>query len=109
MKSKPVFALESVGADLKEAVAHYSSWRSDGEEHILGKYEETVSWIEWNPELFPRVFGPIQRAILKHSYYIVYFLQEEDRTVVLAVLDGRMDPKSIRSLVSQRGRTKRKS
>jgi plasmid stabilization system protein ParE len=107
VNSKPVFALESVREDLKGAITHYLTWRSDGKEHILGKYKETVSWIEWNPELFPRVFGPVQRAILKQSYYIVYFLQEVDRTVILAVLDGRMGPKSIRNLVSQRGRTRR--
>jgi hypothetical protein len=70
-------------------------------------YTETTSWIAWNPELFPVVFGRIQRAILKHSYYIVYFIQEKERTIVLAVLDGRMKPSSIRKLVFTRSRTRR--
>ena len=72
MKSKPVFALPHVEADLESAIEHYCSWRSDGRNHILQKYEETISWIEWNPDGFPKKHGNVQRAILKHSYYIVY-------------------------------------
>jgi len=83
-------------------MVHYSSWRSDGEAHVLQKYDETISWIEWNPDSFPKKYGPVRRAILKHSYYIVYFLVEADRSLVLAVLDGRRDPVEIRSLVAGR-------
>ena len=108
MKSLPVVALPEVEADLRAAIAHYSSWRSDGESHVLTKYNETVSWIEWNPEAFPKKYGPVRRAILKHSYYIVYFMLEAQRSVVLAVLDGRREPSEIRILVSRRkSRTRR--
>lgn len=88
---------------------HYSSWRSEGEAYVLQKYDETISWIEWNPDSFPKKYGPVRRAILKDSYYIVYFLVETDRSVVLAVLDGRRDPVEIRSLVEGRkSRTSRR-
>ncbi|HUG10293.1 MAG TPA: hypothetical protein VMM36_04730 [Opitutaceae bacterium] len=102
MKSRPVVALPEVEGDLRAAISHYSSWRSDGEAHVLQMYDETISWIEWNPEAFPRKHGLIRRAILKRSYYIAYFLPEADRSVVLAVLDGRREPSEIRSLL--RGR-----
>ena len=102
MNSKPVDALAVVVEDLKTAAAHYQSWRSDGAEHIVGKYDETIGWIAWNPDLFPRKFGKIQKAILKQSYYIVYFIQESKRTVILAVLDGRRHPTEIRAIVSTR-------
>ena len=62
MKSKPVDALTVVTEDLKNAVAHYQSWRSDGAEHILTKYDETINWIAWNPDLFPRKFGSIRKV-----------------------------------------------
>ena len=108
MRSLPVVALPEVEGDLRAAIVHYSSWRPDGEEHILRMYDETVRWIEWNPEAFPKKYGPVRRAILKHSYYIVYFLIEAERSLVLAVLDGRRDPKEIRSLFGGRkGRTSR--
>ena len=102
MRSKPVEALDCVADDLAAAVKHYQSWRDDGEEHILLKYDETVSWIAWNPDIFPKKFGNIQRAILKQSYYVVYFLQERSRTLVVAVLDGRRRPSAIKRQLTAR-------
>jgi len=104
VNSKPVEALLAVTGDLKAAVAHYESWRLGGREYILQKYNETVSWIAWNPDAFPRKIGAIQRAVLKQSYYMVYFIQEPERTLVLAVLDGRRNPVEIRGLLGARRR-----
>lgn len=101
MKSKPVLALASVADDLRAAITHYASWRSDAENHVLTKYLE-VSCIAWNPDLFPKMMGPIQRAILKQSYYIVYYIQERGRIIVLAVLDGRRSVLDIRDVVQKR-------
>lgn len=105
MRSLPVFALPEVEIDLRAAMAHYSSWRSDGAEHIRKKYDETVDWIAWNPDGFPKKYGPVRRAILKRSYYIVYFVAEADRSIVIAVLDGRRSPREIRSVVEGRHQT----
>jgi plasmid stabilization system protein ParE len=102
-----VFALPEIEGDLRIAMAHYASWRSDGAVHIRQKYEETVSWIAWNPEAFPKKYGSVRRAILKQSYYIVYFIVEQERSVVVAVLDGRRDPQEIRSVLQRRSRTRR--
>ncbi len=104
MNSKPVEALPEVEADLESAIAHYLTWRSDGRVHVLDKYDETVGWIEWNPDLFPLKIGRVQRAIIKQTYFAVYFLQEESRTLVLAVLDGREQPERRQKLL--RGRRK---
>lgn len=105
MRSLPVFALPEVESDLRAAMAHYSSWRSDGAEHIREKYHETVSWVSWNPEAFPKKYGLVRRAILKRAYYIVYFVVERDRSLVLAVLDGRRSPMEIRRVIAGRSRT----
>ena len=92
MTSKPVVALAGVESDLKGAIEHYAGWREDGKAHILALYDETIQSIEWNPDLFPKKFGRVQRAIVKRPYYIVYFIQESERTIILAVLDGRRNP-----------------
>ena len=102
MRSKPVSALPEVEEDLKSAIAHYQSWRSDGKEHLLQKYDETINWIAWNPDLFPKKFGNIQLAILKHSYYLIYFVQEVERSLILAVLDARRNPTTIRRVITAR-------
>ena len=102
MNSKPVETLPEVANDLWQGEAHYSAWRSDGGEYFHQIFLETVGWIAWNPDAFPRKYGQVQRAILKHSFYIVYFIQEADRSLVLAVLDGRRAPEEIRGIVEQR-------
>ncbi len=107
MRSKPIYVLPEVFDDLRAAADHYESWRSDGREHLFRSYEETVGWIEWNPDLFPRHVGVIQRAILKQSYYIVYFTQETERTLIIAVLDGRRDPSEIRATIRARSPRRR--
>ena len=108
MRSFPVFALPEVEDDLCDAMAHYSSWHSDGEDHVRQMYDETVGWIAWNPEGFPKKHGMVRRAILKRSYYVVYFLIEADRSLVIAVLDGRREPIEIRMILEGRkGRTLR--
>ncbi len=109
MNSKPVFALPEVESDLDAAAEHYDSWRADGRDHILCKYDETVSWIEWNPDLFPKKYGAVQRAIIKQTYYIIYFIQEAHQTLVVAVLDGRRNPSQTRRLLKARGSRGRKS
>jgi plasmid stabilization system protein ParE len=59
------------------------------------------------PETFPKKYGAVRRAILKRAYYIVYFVVERERSLVLAVLDGRRRPDEIRSVVEERSRTRR--
>ena len=105
MSSKRVDALEIVQSDLAYARSFYDSWKPGGGVEFLRKYFEAVEWIEWNPDLFPRKLGVIQQVILKRSYFVVYFLQEPGRCIVIAVLDGRRDPRAIRKLLAARKRS----
>lgn len=102
MNAKPVVALFEVEADLEFAKACYASWQTDGAARLLEKYDETVGAIELTPDACPRKQGAIQRAILRRSFYLVYFIPETDRSVILAVLDGRRSPSEIRQIVSTR-------
>jgi len=105
VSAKRVEALEVVQADLEYARSFYESWKPGGGDEILQKYFDALEWIEWNPDLFPRKFGVIQRVLLKRSYFVVYFFQEPDRSVVVAVLDARRNPRIIRKMVHRRRRT----
>ena len=73
MKSQPVEFLEFVEPDLRYARAFYDSWRSAGGDWFQDKFRETVSWIEWNPKLFPRKYRLFRRAIIRRSYFGVFF------------------------------------
>ncbi|MDR1190159.1 MAG: hypothetical protein LBK60_00655 [Verrucomicrobiales bacterium] len=102
MNGKPIHKILPVADDLDLAILHYLTWRDDGEEHFLKKYNETLDQIEYNPAAFPVKFDDVQGAILERSYYIVYYVQEPKRSVVLAVLDGRRNPCSINRIVRAR-------
>ena len=105
MSAKRVEVLEAVQAELEYARSFYESWKPGGGDEILRKYFDALEWIEWNPDLFPRKFGVIQRVLLKRSYFVVYFLQEQERSVIVAVLDGRRGPRAIRKLIHHRRKT----
>ena len=109
MNARPVVALFEVEADLEFAMAYYASWQTDGAARLLEKYDATVGAIELTPDAYPRKYGAIHRAILRRSFYLVYFIQETDRSVVLAVLDGRRSPREIRRLVGFRRLLTRRS
>ena len=74
----------------------YESSKPAGGAGFLHTFSKAVEWIEWNPNLFPRKFGTIQRVFLERSYFAVNFFQEPERSIVIAVLDA------IRSLIAGR-------
>jgi len=108
MRIKPVVALPEVEHDLRQAMAHYASWHPAGAAGFLDQYDATIGWMEWNAASFPKKHGPVQRAIIKRTYYLVYFLQEAERSLVLAVLDGRRAPGEIRGLLKTRNPSSRR-
>lgn len=107
MKSVPIAALPEVEHDLRAAAVHYESWRTDGRVHLLAKYEETVAAISRSPDAFPLKYGQVRRTLLERSYYLVYFILEDQHALILAVLDGRREPAEIRRLLERRRRAKR--
>jgi plasmid stabilization system protein ParE len=94
--------LDLVEADLRHARNFYESWKFDGAEDFYGKFQETISWIGWNPELFPRKYKRFRRAIIRHTYFAIFYAIEIDAVVVVAVLDMRRDPRVIKSMLRTR-------
>ncbi len=102
MKSQPVEFLEFVEDDLRYVHAYYDSWQTDGGWLFRERFRETISWVEWNPELFPKKYRRFRRAIIRRMYFGIYFAIERDVTTVVAVLDLRQDPMEIRRALRER-------
>ncbi len=102
MKSQPVEFLEPVADDLAYALAFYDSWLTAGSTIFLGRFRETVSRIERNPEQFPKKHRFFRRAIIPRTYFGIYFAIEPEITTVVAVLDMRQNPRILRSLLKLR-------
>ena len=99
MRSQPVEFLEFVEADLRYARAYYDSWKAKGADWFQQRFPEAISWIEWNPELFPKKYRRFRRAIIRRTYFGIFFAIEPSVTTVVAILDLRRDPKAIRRLL----------
>jgi hypothetical protein len=99
VRSQPVEFLSSVEDDLLYAYAFYDSWRSDGQIWFRDRLRETISWIEWNPEMFPKKHRFFRRAVIRRSYFGVFFVIEPQVTTVVAIRDMRDDPQTIHSLL----------
>lgn len=102
MRTQPVEFLESVQIDLREALAFYETWQSDGSPKFQDKFRDTIAWIEWNPELFPRKYRIFRRAIIRRTYFGIFYAIEPGVTVVVAVLDLRREPALIRRVLNVR-------
>ena len=102
MRSQPVEVLEDVEADLRAAQAYYDSWRTDGSAFFLRQFRDTVAWIAWNPELFPRRYRFFRRAIVRQTYFGIFFAIEPSVTTIVAVVDLRQRPGALRRLVKTR-------
>ncbi len=102
MRSQPVEFLEFVEGDLRYAYDYYDSWQVGGSTKFHERFRETVSWIAWNPEMFPRKHRFFRRAIVRRSYFGAFFAIEPGVTTVVAVLDMRQNPREIRSILESR-------
>ena len=102
MNSQRVEFLEGVEMDLRQVHAFYDSWQTDGVQKFQSKFRDAVAWIEWNPELFPRKYRHFRRAIIRKTYFGIYYVIEPAVTVVVAVLDLRRHPKTIRRMLATR-------
>jgi len=102
VKSQPVEFLEVVEHDLICAQDFYDSWLTGGADKFLARFRETVAWIAWNSGQFPRKYRRFHRAIIRRTYFGIYFAVEAEITTVVAVLDMRQDPRVIRALLKLR-------
>ena len=102
MRSQPVVLLTDVEADIRIALDFYNSWLTQGGPRFYERFKETVSWIEWNAEMFPKKYRYFRRAIIRKSYFGVYYVVGEEATTLVAVLDLRQNPRAIRALLLTR-------
>jgi plasmid stabilization system protein ParE len=104
MRSLPVEFLELVEEDLRYASDFYNSWQFEGARNFRERFRETIFWIGWNPEMFPRRYKYFRRAIIRRSYFAVFYVIEPNVATVVAVLDMRRDPRKIYSILRLRGK-----
>jgi toxin ParE1/3/4 len=93
MRSPPLLLRKEAAADLVEAVEWYDARRGGLGGDFLTAVRAVLTTIEDSPERFLIVRGDVRRAPLRRFPYAVFYVAEPDRTVVIACMHFRRDPR----------------
>lgn len=85
--------------DLAEAHDWYESKVTGLGSDFLLRIEAALSSILRTPEIYPLVHKNVRRALIRRFPYGVFYLVEEAKIVVIAVMHARRDPETSRSRV----------
>jgi plasmid stabilization system protein ParE len=87
-----LFVRDAAAADVEEAAAWYEDRRRGLGGEFLRAVRAALAGVAREPLRFPVARGEVRRARIRRFPYVVFFVPEAERTVVLAVLHGRRDP-----------------
>jgi plasmid stabilization system protein ParE len=80
-----------------DAIAWYEREREGLGEEFRATIEKYFQRIADNPELFPRVRGDVRRAVVLRPFsYVIHFLIEKDRIVIMSVFHTSRDPEQLK-------------
>ncbi|MCH7859626.1 MAG: type II toxin-antitoxin system RelE/ParE family toxin [Candidatus Marinimicrobia bacterium] len=79
-------------ADIAETYRWYEDQKVELGKDFLLALDTTFQLIRQTPKLFPKLYKNIRRVLIRRFPYGIFYLEEKDRVVVLAVLHARRDP-----------------
>jgi plasmid stabilization system protein ParE len=89
---KPLILIDEAEIDVSEAYYLYLPRREGLADRFLVAVRETLLRVQENPRGFPREYQSVQRARILGFPHTVYFRDDPERIVVLAVFHGRRHP-----------------
>jgi plasmid stabilization system protein ParE len=91
---KPLIIRPEAEFDLAEAYGWYETHVPGLGSQFLLSIDAALSSIQRTPELYPVIHKNVRRSLIRRFPYSVFYVAEQDRIVVLAVLHARRDPQS---------------
>jgi plasmid stabilization system protein ParE len=80
-------------ADIREAREWYEESRSELGREFLAAVREVLEAVEKSPLRFPRVRGNVRRAPLRRFPYAIFYLPDDERTIIFACFHARRNPR----------------
>lgn len=102
--TKPLIVLPQAERELREAAAAYEERAPGLARAFVRELRAVFTHVEKNPGLYARVEADVRRAPLHRFPFGVFYLESDEKTTVLAVLDLRREPAPRRGLVAARAR-----
>lgn len=91
---KNIYIRKEAELDINEAYHWYES-RSHGlGESFIQYVEDGLSRIAFNPNLYRRIHKNIHRTLLRKYPFGIYYIEEKDMVIVIAVMHIRMNPRN---------------
>ena len=84
--------------DIMSAYEWYESQRKGLGEDFLLCIEETFARITRHPNIYPKVFKTINRALIHRFPFGVFYFVKNDHVIVIAVLHARRSSEFLRAL-----------
>jgi len=94
MSVKNVVIRPEAESDIKDAYEWYEAQRKGLGEGFLLCIEEALSRVSRNPEIYSVVYKEVRRVLIHRFPFGVFFIENEERVSVLAVLHARRNPKT---------------
>jgi plasmid stabilization system protein ParE len=83
-------------ADLTQAFRWYEKQSKGLGSALLLSVDAAISGIQRNPELYPKVFKSIRRALLRRFPYGVYYAVHQERISILAIFHAKRNPEQLK-------------
>jgi plasmid stabilization system protein ParE len=93
MTPPPLILQPAAKRDIAEARSWYEARRKGLGKEFLAAVRETLEAVERTPLRFPRVRHELRRAPIHRFLYAIFYVPEEEQTVVLACFHARRSPK----------------
>jgi len=83
--------------EFDDSIAWYESQRAGLGHEFRGVIEQHFQRIADNPEWFPKVRGEVRRAVILRRFpFVIHFLIETRRIVILSVFHTSRDPEQLK-------------
>ena len=98
----PVVYRQAARREILDAARTYDDQRRGLGRFFLDEITRIEAHVSDTPRLYQLVGGDVRRSVLRRFPFGLFYLEEEQRIVVLACLDLRRDPEAIASMVTAR-------
>jgi plasmid stabilization system protein ParE len=82
--------------EFDDSIAYYENERKGLGEEFRATVEAYFQHIADNPEWFTKVRGEVRRAVVRRFPFVIHFLIEKKRIVVLSVFHTSRDPEQLK-------------
>jgi toxin ParE1/3/4 len=92
------FVLRRVAEEeFDDSIAWYESQREGWGREFRATIEDYFQQIADHPEWFTKVRGEVRRAVVRRFPFVIHFLMEPERIVVLSVFHTSRDPEQLKA------------